>query len=97
MMFELAGIEKQISECLASAYNKGYKAGYEAGLVESKKEKNRETELSRNIEEIKDILNCDVHPSLKLKMIYDVVNNLKPHYFKERIDYADQETMMPAT
>lgn len=36
MMQELAGIEKQISECLASAYSKGYKVGYEAGLAESK-------------------------------------------------------------
>jgi len=41
MMQELAGLEKQITECLTSAYNKGYKAGQEEGYEAGLKDRNR--------------------------------------------------------
>ena len=60
----------------STEYKSAYQQGYNDAMRDFRKEP------SRNIEEIKEVINCDVDAETKCKMISNILT-AKPHYFKE--------------
>lgn len=68
---------------ISEGYKSAYQQGYSDAMRDIRKKPSRDMEeMSRDIEEIKEVINCDVDAEAKCKMISNILIS-KPHYFEK--------------